>query len=198
MAHVTPLPIDATPELRAIAEAAAADGHYVATSVRIMAHKPAILRAFRDLLQAVMRDEGEVPAATKSLVAHAVSSAAGCVYCQAHTAANGVRNGLSVAKSQALIDYETSPLFTDAERAAIGIAWAAGEVPNAVTPAHFDALRAHFSETAIVEIVAVISMFGWLNRWNDTLASDLEDSPLRFAQANLAGPRGWDVGKHGG
>jgi len=198
MAHITPLPEDATQELRAIADAARAGGHYVATSVRIMAHKPAILTAFRDLIQAVMRDAGEVPTETKWLIAHAVSSAAGCRYCQAHTAANGHKAGLDTAKAQALMSYDTNPLFSEAERAVVAIAWAAGEVPNAVTEHHFTALRRHFSEAGIVEIVAVISMFGWLNRWNDTFASDLEASPTAFATTHLAAARGWDAGKHGG
>jgi hypothetical protein len=56
-------------------------------------------------------------------------------------------------------------------------------------------LRRHFSSGAIVEIVSVISLFGWLNRWNDTLASDLEASPLAFAAVKLA-DRGWTPGKH--
>lgn len=196
-AYLTPLAADATPELQEIDAYARASGGYVPTSLRIMAHKPAILRAFRDLIQAVMRAPGEVPQEMKWLVAHAVSSAAGCRYCQAHTAANGAKAGLAVAKVQALARYESDPLFSPAERALVAIAWAAGEVPNAVTRAHFDALRSHFSEAGIVEIVSVISMFGWLNRWNDTFASDLEASPLAFARANLGATRGWTVGKHG-
>ncbi|MGE0225638.1 MAG: carboxymuconolactone decarboxylase family protein, partial [Acetobacteraceae bacterium] len=196
-AHIQPLPVDATPELRALADIAQASGGYVATSMRIMAHKPAILLAFRDLIQGVMRAPGEVPQDLKWLVAHTVSSAAGCRYCQAHTAADGAKAGLAVQKVQALADYPSSPLFTAAERAAVALAWAAGEVPNAVTRAHFDALRVHFTEPGIVELVSVISVFGWLNRWNDTFASDLEDSPLAFARQNLSAARGWDAGKHG-
>jgi hypothetical protein len=41
----------------------------------------------------------------------------------------------------------------------------------------------------------VIAMFGWLNRWNDTMATTLEDKPLDWAQANLA-ETGWEVDKH--
>jgi len=41
----------------------------------------------------------------------------------------------------------------------------------------------------------VISLFGWLNRWNDTMASDLEPAPLAFAGAHLVA-RGWSAGKH--
>ena len=53
----------------------------------------------------------------------------------------------------------------------------------------------HFSDDEIVEIVAVIAMFGWLNRWNDTMATELEAPPLAFAEQYLAG-RGWTPGRH--
>jgi hypothetical protein len=56
-------------------------------------------------------------------------------------------------------------------------------------------LAPHFDEDQIVELVAVISLFGWLNRWNDTMATDLEDEPLAFGTDHLAA-RGWDPGKH--
>jgi hypothetical protein len=47
----------------------------------------------------------------------------------------------------------------------------------------------------VVEIVGVIAMFGFLNRWNDTLATPLEDAPLEFGEKHLAA-HGWDAGKH--
>ena len=103
--------------------------------------------------------------------------------------------GLAVEKSQEILNYRDSPLFSDAERAVIEFGLAAGEVPNATERAHFDALRKHFTQGEIVELVSVISLFGWLNRWNDTFASDLEDAPRAFATEKLAA-RGWDVGKH--
>ena len=71
----------------------------------------------------------------------------------------------------------------------------AGSVPNGVEDEDFDELRKHYNEREIVEIVAVISLFGFLNRWNDTLATELEASPLRFADAHLAA-HGWQPGKH--
>jgi hypothetical protein len=42
---------------------------------------------------------------------------------------------------------------------------------------------------------AVCSLFGYLNRWNDTMATTLEDVPLATAERVLAG-QGWEVGKH--
>ena len=47
----------------------------------------------------------------------------------------------------------------------------------------------------MVEIVSVISMFGWLNRFNDTLANELEDDAVAFASEHLE-QAGWEVGKH--
>ncbi len=100
-----------------------------------------------------------------------------------------------MAKIETLMEYETSAVYSLPERAAVALALAAGRIPNAATREHFDALRAHFSESGIVEIVAVISLFGWLNRWNDTLASDLEAAPLDFGSVHL-GPSSWSPGKH--
>ena len=194
-AHIVPLEDDELAEVQDIVDVARKFSGYVPTSFRIMARKPALLRTFHGLVTAVMRDPGEVPAELKWLVAHAVSASAGCRYCQAHTAANSVKAGLPVAKIETLMEYETSAVYSLPERAAVALALAAGRIPNAATREHFDALRAHFSESGIVEIVAVISLFGWLNRWNDTLASDLEAAPLDFGSVHL-GPSGWSPGKH--
>jgi uncharacterized peroxidase-related enzyme len=194
-AHIEPVAMDALGEVEDIISIARQASGYVPTSMRIMAHKPDILRAFGDLIGAIMRTETELPMEAKWLTAHAVSTAAGCIYCQAHTAANGGKKGLATEKVQDLLNYRASPLFCDAERAVIEFGLAAGEVPNATTRAHFDALREHFTQGQIIEMVSVISLFGWLNRWNDTFASDLEDAPKAFAVKNLA-DRGWTVGKH--
>lgn len=194
-AHIAPLTDDELVEVQDIVDLARKFGGYVPTSFRIMGRKPMLLRAFSGLVTAVMREPGEVPADLKWLVAHAVSASAGCRYCQAHTAANSAKAGLPVAKIEALMEYETSSTYTAPERAAVALALAAGQVPNASARKHFDALRSHFSETGIVEIVAVISLFGWLNRWNDTLASDLESAPLHFATTHLR-RSGWSAGKH--
>jgi hypothetical protein len=57
-------------------------------------------------------------------------------------------------------------------------------------------LKDHFSERQIVEIVAVLALFGSLNRWNDTLATTLEGEPTTFATGTLQS-HGWTLGKHG-
>ncbi len=170
---------------------------YVPNSMLTMALRPKILEAVLGLGTAVMLEPGAVPLGLKWMVAHIVSNAAGCRYCQAHTAHNAHRAEISDEKIDQLWNYDRSPLFSAAERAALDLALAAGQVPNAATDAHFAALKQHFDDGAIVEIVSVIALFGWFNRWNDTMATDLEQDPSGFAREHLA-PAGWEVGNHGG
>jgi len=101
------------------------------------------------------------------------------------------------AQIAAVWSYDTSPFFSDAERAALALAQAAGSVPNTADASHFETLKKYFSENEILEIVGIVALFGFLNRWNDTLATPLEESPLIFAESHL-GVNGWAVGKHGG
>src|SRR5712675_1736890 len=55
----------------------------------------------------------------------------------------------------AAVMREPGDLYLPPERVAVALALAAGQVPNSSTREHFDALRVHFSDDAIVEIVAV-------------------------------------------
>ena len=176
--------------------AAAAMG-FEANSLKVMARQPAILQGFMGLSAAILGPDAKLDPVLRQMIAHISSAAAGCAYCQAHTAHGAEHRGVDAEKLAALWEFETSDLFTAAEKAALDLALAAGSVPNQATDSHFEALKGHYSEDEIVEIVAVIALFGFLNRWNDTLATTLEDSPLAFAEAHLA-PKGWVGDKHTG
>jgi uncharacterized peroxidase-related enzyme len=156
-----------------------------------MVRKPRVFRAYRELHSAVMMEEGEVPRALKFMVAEVVSVAAGDSYCAAHNAENAAHLGdVPLAKVEALSQFRTSPLFTPAERAALELGAAAGSHPPSVRDDHFVELKKHFTDNAITEIVAVISLLGWLNRWCQTVAPELEESARVFAEKHLA-PSGW-------
>lgn len=98
-------------------------------------------------------------------------------------------------KLEALWDYPTSPLYSEAERAALDFALAAGAGPNAVTSDHFARLRRHWSDVQIVEMLAAVCLYGFLNRLNDTMATELEETP-RAAGERYLSRLGWDGGKH--
>ena len=157
------------------------------------------LRFFRTFMSAAKKPdpENQISPQLQQMIAHVCSLSAGCRYCQAHTGEALHLMKVPDEKIQALLHYDTSDRFNDAERAALGLAFAAASVPNQSTPEHFAELKKHFNEAQIVEIVAVISLFGFLNRWNDTMATALEDAPREFATKALS-PAGWEIGKHSG
>lgn len=165
-------------------------------STLTMARWPELMEAFANL-NAVVMAERRVDALLKQLVATVVSNSAGCRYCEAHTSHVAHLRGADEQKLRAVWEYETSPLFSEAERAALRVAQGAGLVPNAVTDEDVEALREHYDDEQVVELVAVIANFGFLNRWNDTMATDLESAPLSWARAQL-GTHGWNAGKHAG
>ena len=113
----------------------------------------------------------------------------------AHTAGASLRLGVDEKKLEAVWEYRTSPLYTEAERVALDFALAAAAQPNEVTDELFAKMKQHWSENQIVEIVGVIALFGWLNRFNDTMATPLEEEPIEVGEKFLA-PHGWSVGRH--
>lgn len=169
---------------------------FVPNSQRIMAHKPELVSAYNELGKAVMlQTDQSIPGDLKYMIANASSLAAGCQYCQAHTGGASNLRGVDGEKVASIFEFEISDLFSEAEKSALRFAQAASAVPNMATDEDFEDLRKHFTEYQIVEIVSVVSMFGFLNRWNDTLATPLEDEPIEFGEKHLAG-NGWSVGKH--
>lgn len=198
MPRIAPKPREDLTELEGVFERAEKALGFVPNSFFLMGRVPGILNAFSRLSREVIGVPGKVPLPLKRLIAHVASRSAGCQYCMAHTAdAASSIDGVESEKIAAAFEYERSPLFTEAERAALAVAQGAGQTPNAVSDDDFAALKQHFDDDQIVEIVAVICLFGWLNRFNDTMATALEQQPRAFAETTLA-PTGWQVGKHAG
>ena len=195
MPRLAPLAHEATTGLDEMLRASEARMGFVPNSQLIMARRPEILRAFAQLGAAINGPSSTIDPQLRNMVSQMASRAAGCGYCMAHTAHTAERVGIAADKENALWEFETSPLFSAAERAALRVAQGAAQVPNAVTDADFTELKKHYSEAQIVDIVAVIALFGFLNRFNDTMATELESSPIEAGKRYLA-ERGWTVGKH--
>jgi len=195
MPRINPLQRQNVPELEPVLAATENRMGFVPNSQLTMAYKPKLLQAFGQLSQAVHDSANKTTAQLRTLVGHMASRSAGCQYCAAHTAESAHRANVDDMKIAAVREYETSPLFQDGERAALRFAQRAAAVPNAVTDEDFAVLRKHYSDEEIVELTAVIAFYGFLNRWNDTLATELESSPLNFAQCTLSAT-GWSAGKH--
>ena len=199
MPLVDPLPADHDPEIAELARFFNQTLGFAPNSVLTMMRRPTIARAFTELNRAVMDNQGRVTSELKRLIGHVASTAAGCRYCEAHTirAAQrfGAAEGASAARLEQVWSYASSALFTPAERAALDFARAAASVPNDVTREVGLALRAHWNDGEIVEITGVVALFGFLNRWNDSMATELEEPAAADGEQWLRS-RGWTAGKH--
>ncbi len=170
----------------------------IPNSIRTMALRPEIARAYTELNRAVMTDFGAVTPEFKRLIGYVASFASGCLYCQAHMILASERFGASEERLNSVYDFEDSPHFSDAEKAALAYAHAAAAVPNEVTEDVGARLRAHWPDEAVVEITAVVALFGYLNRWNDSMGTALEEMPHDRGTRRLANTTGWKIGKHAG
>ena len=195
MAHLDPLPPETTPELSEDFEIFVRILGFIPNSLLTMQRMPGMVKGFGELTKAVMDPQGAVDLGFMRLVAHFASRAAGCQYCEAHSLVAAKIHGISQEKLDAIWEYRDSPLYSEAERAALDFALAAGAVPNAVDPELMDRMKAHWSEEQIVQILGAVCLYGFLNRWNDSMATDLEDSPRAMGERVLA-QGGWTGGKH--
>lgn len=195
MPRIAPLSPEATPELKETFERYRRSFGFVPNSLLIMQRRPKVVRALAQLSAAVWDPESTVDLGFKRLLAHFASRAHGCQYCMAHSASMARKLGVSDEKLAAVWEYRSSPLYNAAERVALDFSLAAASAPNEVTDELFAGLRRHWDEGQIVEIVAVISLFGFMNRWNDTMATPLEAEPVEVGERFLAA-HGWTPAKH--
>jgi uncharacterized peroxidase-related enzyme len=191
---VSPISID-NPEITELVKFFNETLGFCPNSVRTMQIRPHIAMAFINLNKAVMENQGRVTSALKRLVGYIASYTAGCRYCQAHTIRAAERYGTEAEKMENIWDYKTHPAFSQAERAVLDFALAGSSIPNGVTDEIAINLRKYWDEGEIVEILGVIALFGYLNRWNDSMGTELE-GPAKESGEKWLSVKGWSPGKH--
>jgi uncharacterized peroxidase-related enzyme len=164
-------------------------------SVKTMYHRPSIAYAFIELNKAVMENKGNVTSSLKRLIGYISSNAAGCRYCQAHTIRAAERYGAEAEKMNHIWEFRTHKAFSESERAALEFAFASSTIPNSVDDRIAENLRLYWNDGEIVEILGVVSLFGYLNRWNDTMGTELEKEAGTSGEKYLK-QNGWTSGKH--
>ena len=138
-------------------------------SVLTMQKKPHLAQAFVNLNKAVMDNAGSISSEFKRIIAYISSNTAGCRYCQAHTIRAAERYGGEKERLEQAWDFENSSLFSEAEKVALRFSIAASSVPVSTSQELEELLQHHWDETDILEIMSVIALFGYLNRWNDVM-----------------------------
>lgn len=187
MPRITPLnEYELTDSARDLLKLDATHMGFAPNDTATFARVPNLVEKLAALTSEIYGKDGLVPHSLKRMISIITSTAAGCTYCQSHTVLGAQMDGIDETKIKAIWEFERSPLFTEAERAALRVAQGAGHAPVAVTDADFDELKKYFDDNQICEIVAVIAMFGFTNKWNGVLATDIETNPL--TALNKLGP----------
>ena len=195
MPLVKPLSPESNPDVSKLAEFFNETLGFCPNSVLTMQIRPEIARSFINLNMAVMTNHGRITSAFKRIIAWVSSNAAGCKYCQAHAIRAAERYGAEQEQLDNIWEYRTHKSFNETERAALDFTLAASQIPNAVDDEIQQRLHKYWDDGEIVEILAVVSLFGYLNRWNDSMATSIENGAIKSAEKYLA-KSGWNKGKH--
>ena len=182
-----------SPALKKLAELFNETLGFCPNSVLTMQKKPELAEAFVNLNIAVMQNSGKITSEQKRLFAFLSSATTGCRYCQAHTILAAERYGASQERLENIWEFEEQDCYTNAEKAAFRFVVAASKVPVAITVEIEEDLKHFWSEEEIVEIMGVVALFGYLNRWNDVMGTTLEDPANETASKIFSN---WNKGKH--
>lgn len=134
-----------------------------------LAARPTLARTLAAHLREL--DAGTLPARTRELIALMVSWLNACERCVETHAAMAGTLGVDRATLNDLVDFARSPHFVPSERAALAAAVALTREPRALPPAVRADLEAHFDAGEIVEIVALVGAYNYLNRASNALTA---------------------------
>ena len=162
-------------------------------SIKTMFIRPQIAYAFINLNKAVMENRGELSSKVKRLIGYLASTVSGCKYCQAHTIRAAERYGSNNKQLNEIWDFKESSAFTEKEKIAFEFTIAASSIPNQIDDKISLKLKEHWDDGEIVEMLGVISLFGFLNRWNDSMGTPIEEGALESGNKFI---KNWNPNKH--
>ena len=155
--------------------------------------RPQIAYAFINLNKAVMENKGNLSSKIKRLIGYLASTVSGCRYCQAHTIRAAERYGSDDKQLNEIWDFRKSTAFSKKEKIAFEFAIASSSIPNRVDEKISSKLREYWDDGEIVEMLGVISLFGFLNRWNDSMGTPIEEGALESGNTHL---KNWNADRH--
>jgi AhpD family alkylhydroperoxidase len=137
---------------------------------RLWGRSPKVFITLASLYGALDRRTSPIEPPLRSLVTVRVSQINWCAFCVDINSATVLRRGVGEAKLAALAEFETSPLFTEREKAALGYAEAVTYSDRRAAPEHFARLRRHFNDDAIIELTGLIAFQNLSSKFNAALS----------------------------
>jgi len=165
MAIISSLEKEQVPEIaRQIYEDFEKTGKKVPEWVKVMAHRPEILKEFYELFKTIMA-KGVVSSKLKWKIAYVISEANKCPFCVDVTTVMLKKMG---ASDEEIKEVKELKNLTKKEKEIIELVKEVTERANVCTPELFEKMKEDFSEPEIVELVSIIGLFNYINRFNNT------------------------------
>jgi AhpD family alkylhydroperoxidase len=152
----------------------------------LWARSPRLFLGVAFLYGMIDRKSSPIDPALRSLVTVRVSQINWCTFCVDLNSSTLLKRGASMEKVSSLSRWHDSDLFDERERAALDYAEAVTRSDLLVEDHHFEALRRHFSDDAIIELTALIAFQNLSSKFNAALAVP----PQGFCQLPPDAPQG--------
>jgi AhpD family alkylhydroperoxidase len=145
--------------------------HYgrVLEPARLWGRTPRAFFTMALMYSALDRKSSPIEPALRSLLQVRISQINGCSFCVDLNAATGLKRGATAEQFAALAQFETAPVFSARENAALAFAEAVTRSDRRPDAALIARLRAHFDDDAIVELAALIAYQNMSSKFNAAL-----------------------------
>lgn len=155
-------------------------------SARLWGRSPKVFVPLALLYGALDRRSSPLEPTLRSLVTVRVSQINWCAFCVDLNSATLLKRGVADGKVAALPDFESSDLFSAQEKAALAYAEAVTYSDRQPTRDHFERLRCHFDEDAIVELTALVAFQNLSSKFNAALGVEAQGFclPQRSTKVN--------------
>ena len=141
----------------------------VLDAAMLWARSPRLFLGVATLYGMIDRSSSPIEPALRSLLTVRVSQLNGCAFCVDLNSATLLRRGASLEKVTALSRWRDANLFDERECSALDYAEAMTLSGAGVDEVHISALRAHFSQDAIVELTGLIAFQNLSSKFNAAL-----------------------------
>lgn len=138
-------------------------------SARLWGRMPRAFLMLTLFYRALDRRGSPLEPALRALVQVRISQINWCAFCVDLNGAAALERAVAPEKLAALAHHETSPLYTERERAALAFAEALTDPARRVDDACFARLRAHFDERAVLELSALAAFQNLSSKFNAAL-----------------------------
>lgn len=136
---------------------------------RLWGRSPKVFATLASLYGAFDRGSSPLEPALRTLVTVRVSQINWCSFCVDINSATALKRGITDEKLSMLVDYPTSDLFSDKERAALAYTEVVTRSDQQPTAAHFEALHRYFDDDAIIELTGLIGFQNMSSKFNAAL-----------------------------